>query len=517
VTFLQELLAYYDLKETDYHFLTRQLTVADLFIDQRFDDLNKIVSTINTSIANKEKIFVYGDYDADGVLATSILVSTFAKLNYPIGYYIPNRYNDGYGLNINRLKEIIAKGYKLLITVDNGISAHEAIDYAYRHGVKVIVTDHHQCDKDLPPCEGILHPLYKTNNPQNMCGAAMSLALSKALINTYDRYFIALAAMATIADVMPLTGNNRDLVRLGIQYLNEDRYPSILHLNEDNLLNELSLAMNVIPSINAIGRMIEDQRINRLVGYFTHQKHQGHKLLASWIKQINIIRKNITKEAINNISPLITENNPIIILSEEKEGMVGLLASRLVNEFNQPTIIFTHDSNDENLLVGSARTPEGHDLIKIFDQLKEYIIKAGGHANAGGLTIKRSDFELFKSKAISYFLDNVTIIKPQKYIDILPDDINIDNYHILRTFAPFGQQFPQPLLRINQFPTHHLQFIKDGKYLSTQLNKGKLFSFTIGKNDIPDKPYINIIGNMQLNVFRGLEQVNMIVNSVAYE
>ncbi|MDD3938861.1 MAG: DHH family phosphoesterase, partial [Bacilli bacterium] len=213
--FLSALLNYYQLNEEQYEFLTRPLTYDDLRFDRRIRGLEPLLARIHKAIDDKEKIIVYGDYDCDGIMSTSIIVKVFEMLGHTIGYYVPSRYIDGYGLNVKRVEEIAKKGYTLIITVDNGISAFEAISLAKQKGIDTIVVDHHEMQGEkLPDAVSVLHPFVSHLGEYAASGGFMSFVLATALLDRVDPYLLSLAGISTISDMMPLLGYNRDVVRL---------------------------------------------------------------------------------------------------------------------------------------------------------------------------------------------------------------------------------------------------------------------------------------------------------------
>ncbi|NCA95654.1 MAG: single-stranded-DNA-specific exonuclease RecJ, partial [Methanomicrobia archaeon] len=230
--FFTELLHYYHLNASDYEQLTRPLTYDDIRFDHRVDGLKSIVDRIHQAIAKNEKIIVYGDYDCDGIMAVSIMVKVFEMLGYPVNYYVPSRYIDGYGLNTKRVEEIATKGYSLIITVDNGISAFEAILLAKEKGIDTIVVDHHEIQEKLPDAYGILHPMLSKLGAVAASGGFMSFVLATALLDEVDPYLLSLAGISTISDMMPLLEYNRDLVRLAIEAMNEHHFPSLTKLTD---------------------------------------------------------------------------------------------------------------------------------------------------------------------------------------------------------------------------------------------------------------------------------------------
>lgn len=510
MTFLNKLLTYYDLTLDEYHDLIKAVSTEDLWeIPVLQKKYAKIPETIQKAIHNKSKIVIYGDYDTDGILATAILVQTFQKLAYPVGYYIPSRYLDGYGLTCQKVEEFHAKGYQLIITVDNGVTAFEAIARAYELGMQVIITDHHQMKATLPQNEGFIHPTNLNEAGFPSCGAVMSLVLSALLLNRYDEYFITLAGVATLADLMPLKKVNRTLLRLAINYLNSENYLPFYLLNEKGEYDETDLSMRIIPSINAIGRIIETSQINRLVPYFSNEELNSTKEVAKWIKLVNERRKILTTEALNE--PIQEGVNSLIYFSFSSPGINGLLATRFANEYQKPALVLSAHPLEKNQLIGSLRTPGGYNLSNFLqsEEVKSLLLQSGGHASAAGITLLKDHKNAFSTIFERYFeaMEPLDEEEP-KCISFTLEEMTFPNYEILKSFRPFGQEFTEPLFKLENYLTTNLTFIKDGKYLSTQLPLNRqLLSFKYGKNNFEANKEYNFYGTLNINIFRNIKNL----------
>ena len=242
-----------------------------------FSEAELTLEKINEAIANKEKICIYGDYDCDGILATSILVDAFRQLGIEVGFHIPNRLQDGYGLNKQRVEQMAAKGYTLIITVDNGIKAYEAIERANELGVDVIVTDHHNYDDQLPDAFSIIHAKISPDYPyKEISGGFVAYKLASALLKKHDKYLFCLAAITTISDMMPLLDENRALVKRALEFMKENQYPQLeLLLGGNQKYNVTSIGFILAPKINSFGRLSEIINPNHLVKYFRQDASIG--------------------------------------------------------------------------------------------------------------------------------------------------------------------------------------------------------------------------------------------------
>ncbi|MBR4377443.1 MAG: DHH family phosphoesterase [Bacilli bacterium] len=511
--FRKEILNYYSLSEDDYKELTKPLSDLKLPDFNAPPDMQKIKERIFKAIKSKEKVIIYGDYDCDGICSTAIMAKTFEKLGYKAAYYIPTRYNDGYGLNVNNVIKIKEAGFSLIITVDNGISQHEAIDKANELGMGVIVIDHHETPEEQVHALGIIHPSVSHISEEFGCGAFMSLITSAALLGSYDPYLTTLAGLATISDMMELRNFNRNVVRIALDNLRNNRYPTLMSLIEGDTITEKSFGLEVAPKINAVGRLVDDKNINLLVKFLLSEDENEIFKISSWIKNTNELRKTLTKEAVEDLPKDMFNEEGIVIKLDIKEGLIGLIANKLLNEYNVPVIVFTNDSIDKTFLKGSIRSKEGFNVQKAFESLSKYIVGGGGHAFAGGLTIKEADLEAFTSDFIKLCREyKFTKVEPPS-IEIKLQDINFTNYGILREFSPFGIGFPEPTFSLKDLPTKSLQFISFGKHLSTPISiNSKILGFNMNESEIKSHSSIDLFGNLLTSTYRGKTTVEFRVS-----
>ena len=511
--FRQKILDYYSLSEEDYKELTKPLSELKLPDFNAPPDMKKIKERIFKVIENKEKVIIYGDYDCDGICSTTIMVKTFDKLGHKAAYYIPIRYNDGYGLNVNNVIKIKEAGFSLIITVDNGICQNEAIDKANELGMDVIVIDHHETPEEPVHALGIIHPSVSHISEEFGCGAFMSLITSAALLGSYEPYLTTLAGLATISDMMELKGFNRNVVRLALENLRINKYPTLMSLIEGETITEKSFGLEVAPKINAVGRLVDDKNINRLVRFLLSEDADEIFKLSSWIKNTNELRKTLTKEAVEDLPKDMFDKEGIVLKLDIKEGLIGLIANKLLNEYNVPVIVFTNDSINKDFLKGSIRSKEGFNVQKAFESLSKYIVGGGGHAFAGGLSIKESDLSEFTNDFIELCKEyKFTKVEPPS-IELKLQDINFTNYAILREFSPFGIGFPEPVFSLKNLPTRSLQFISFGKHLSTPVSiNSKILGFNISESEVKSYLTIDLFGNLLTSSYRGKTTVEFRVS-----
>ncbi len=510
--FLNKLCQYFGLSHEEYLKLTNEPSLDDLPNPFHFQGMERALTVIKEAMAHHEKIMIYGDYDADGVLATSILVKTFALLDYPVGYYIPSRYLDGYGLTEEKVIMAHEKGYKLIITVDNGVSQFAAIAKAYELGMKVIVTDHHSLPSSLPACEVILHPLYSSYGEVVCCGAYVALMLSWALYGKAEDYLLVLAAIATISDMMELRDYNRLIVRIALKILNTQSFYNLsLLLSGNEEIDETTLGLQIAPRINAIGRVLETNQVNRLVRFFVSDNHEEIAELAKWIEAGNEIRKKLTLNAVNSLS--FDSNEPALcLICEEKEGLIGLMANRLLQQYNKPVIVFAHGS-EKGILKGSARSHHGFSIVKCFTSLKDLLVVYGGHDLAGGCSIKEENFEAFYQGFLDLAIQHPFQEEKKAVIDLSIEEVTLQNYEILRQLAPFGIGWPMPPFALKGLDVKALSYSKSHEHIMSDLSmKSRLVGFNISETSIQDYRYLDIIGHMHLNRYRGNTTLQFIID-----
>ncbi|MFQ9633488.1 MAG: DHH family phosphoesterase, partial [Coprobacillus cateniformis] len=249
-----------DIHEYDQETLQTLLSPRLIYHDfSLFEEADMTLERIHEAIENEEKICIYGDYDCDGILATTILVQAFAELGVQVGYHIPNRFDDGYGLNAARVKQMAQRGYSLIITVDNGVKAFDAVECANELGVDVIITDHHQFDNDLPDAMSFIHTKLSPEYPfKEISGGFVAYKLASALLEKQDKYLYCLAAITTISDMMPLLDENRSLVKKALTFMKSEKYPSLeLLLGDQQSYTTTTIGFTIAPKINSFGRLPE--------------------------------------------------------------------------------------------------------------------------------------------------------------------------------------------------------------------------------------------------------------------
>lgn len=481
----------------------------------RCEALDRMVLRILQAKEKQEKIFIGGDYDADGLCATTILKETLDELNIENGFYIPNRFTHGYGLHPDTVKMVKEKGYDLIMTVDNGVAAKEAIELAHQLGLEILITDHHTIQEELA-WDGLLHPTLMPEAFHAMCGAGVALQLSRRLIKE-NRKHVILAMVATLADMMPLFNENRWIVRKGLQYLNEDRLPQLEALVERPIKrwDEKEVAFQIVPKLNAVGRLADIANPNNVVRYLLLKDISAIEEAAKQIKAINNQRKQMSEKMANQALAMLQEEDFCFIADEGfHEGLVGLIANKVMMAVNKPVAVF---SIKQNSYKGSVRSSGIVNLIDFFAGLQPYLEVFGGHQAAAGIEIKKENYELFH-QAVQKKMKQVKQTETKKDCICLSSDLcTIDSVRSLAALAPFGQGFEQPVFCIQNFDVVEAQVLKE-RYPKWRCRNESFdfeaISFTLQKSCV-DQSVQSFTGLLQVNEFRGRKTLSILVESVA--
>lgn len=482
-------------------------------------DIEEAASVIHDAIEREERICVYGDYDVDGVCATTILLRTLIKRGADVSFYIPSREEEGYGMHEGSVRLLASKGIKLLITVDNGISAHEETDLAKSLGMRVVVTDHHRCHDSLPHAEAVVCATRpgQTEDAARLCGAAVAMFLANQLGDPFEDH-LALAALATVADVMPLIGTNRTIVAKGLRlFRNEPGLNMLFSVAEQNgrPVTETTLSFILAPRINAAGRMGDASRAVRLL---TTEDPAERRSLAMELDSENAARKAEEQRILLDAESMIDQEEPVLIMlhgDDWNPGVIGIVASRLNDRYRCPVLLFTGEGETFH---GSGRSIPEVDLFALLSAHADYLIQFGGHLLAAGASIERTRFEACRSAMEQYLRDlypHGYPEEPARYEDAIPlSECSLKLCEELELLAPFGEQNPEPLFLLSGELTGVSLMGKDGMHLSASLQDDerrlRLVGFRLGPRVRP----LTRIGKAELlctlkkNVFRDTVSVN---------
>lgn len=517
---------------TSYEDIDQMLNAKTVSHDTaRLSDIQRATNRIQQAINAKEPILVYGDYDADGVTSTTILVQTLKKLGAIVGWYIPNRFSEGYGPSEVAFKNAYDEGVKLIITVDNGIQGHHEIDMVQQLGVDVIVTDHHEMGDTLPNAYAIIHPMHPDYDYpfQYLCGAGVALKLAQHLLEDIPDYFWVYAMIGTIADLVPMRDENRSIVRKGLKLINHNMPVALKALlneaNYDDVVNEETIGFTIGPRLNAVGRLDDASLAAELL--MTNDEDEA-QFLAEQVEHFNQERKaivqSVTEEAMIMAQAQVAEGQRFLVLYQEDwhEGILGIVASRIVESYQRPTMILNIDHEKQHAK-GSARSISQISMFELLSTQADLIDKFGGHHAAAGLTLAIENVETLK-QALNEVMKNQykeDALQPEKYIDatVMLDTVTVENIASLERLRPFGMQFERPLFQLNHLTIQQARAIgQQQNHLKISFVEQKLQGLFWNEGSriheiMPDQ-HINAIGELQINEWNGNRTPQLIVTDI---
>lgn len=433
-------------------------------------DMNKATERINQAIDNGEKITIYGDYDADGITATTIMTETLSILGADVHYFIPDRFKDGYGPNLDCYKKIVSDGTKLIITVDNGVTGIEEVEYAQNHGVDVILTDHHTFQEAIPKPYALVHCNFPGQKYpfDDYCGAGVAYTICRNLMQDSMPELLDLVMIGTIGDMVKITGEGHIIVKRGLEILNQTDRPGLRALIKNSGLTlgnitEMDIGFNIAPRLNAVGRLAN---ANLAVELLLSDDDVEAQKIADKIEELNNKRRELTEEVYENCLQQVKENswqrrNTLVIYNPDfHEGVLGLVANRIVENTHKPTIILT--KNDAGEIKGSGRSSVGFNLFDALNPIKDDLLtKFGGHDFACGLSLTEDKIEdLRKAFEESFSVNGSLEIKDYDF-ELPLSDLFVNSIDDINAVGPFGTGDPKPIFSISDPQINH--FFKIGK------------------------------------------------------
>lgn len=498
------------------------ISYSNMHSPYELPDMDLAVDRILEAIDREEKVLVYGDYDADGITSTTILYTFLKDQGIDVSYYIPNRLEDGYGLNNEIIKNFKDLGYTLIITVDTGIVAIEEAKYAKEIGMDLIITDHHEMQEEIPDAIAVVDPKrIDSKYPfKDICGAFVAYKLMEAVCiaigmpDDYIHSFMPIAAIGTIADVMPLEDENRILVSLGIANMKNCKNYGIKEMIGNDEITAEGLAFTVVPKLNAAGRLGSDLAAQLL----TSDNEYDAKRLNLELEKLNEERKNLVVKQTNEIIRKIEEEKlyemPIVIVAKEglHEGIVGILAAKVAETYNKSAVVLTNSQEDTNMFKGSGRGKH----INMFEELskfKKLYSKFGGHEKALGLSIEKENLD--------------KLVEEVKKLEIVAKDdvvsydmiMNMKNLSIplVKTFdilEPFGKENPKPTFLFKDVLVKKIY--EREKVTSIMIVQDGITNFAITfdtnklkENDIIEGDNTYIIAMVGINRYNGKENLKI--------
>lgn len=491
-------------------------------------DIEKAVEVITESLENGDKITVFGDYDCDGVTSTVMMYSYLDSLGAEVDYYIPDR-SEGFGMNIPALQKIISGGTQLIITVDNGVNALEEAEFIKSHGVKLVIADHHQPGETLPVCDACVNPNRADDYSQfkDLCGAGVVLKLLCALEEDKDyilENYADLAMVGTIGDVMPLRGENRLIVKKGLEALKHAGNEGLKKLVYSAGLSPKNLtasdiSFKICPAINSAGRVEKADKAVRLL----LAKGEGETArLCENIVRLNAKRREIEQKITDDIQKQIA-NDPsiltkrVIFLAGEgwKAGVIGIVCSKIVEKYGKPTIVVAIENGEGR---GSCRSVGNFSIYGLLNHCSAYLKKFGGHPLAGGFSVKADEIGEFKQKIEEYAAAHYPKMpEAELYADlrVTGNMLTVGNIESLNRLEPLGEGFAKPVFLLENCEIKEKRPLKDGKYISLDVKNGnsafRAVSFKISYSDFAAEigDSIDIIVHAEINEYNDNKSVQL--------
>lgn len=498
-------------------------------------DMDIAVDRIKQAINAKEKIWIYGDYDVDGITSITVMCRYFKYIGMDVSYYIPDRHDEGYGISRKGIELIHETKGSLIITVDSGITAVDEVTYAKTFGIDVIVTDHHECQEALPEALAIINPKIKGYPFDMLCGCGVALKLIQALMGDSFTEFVPavmdIVALGTIADIVPLRDENRIFTKLGLKQMKSSQIPGIRALiKEANLqgkeINAGHIGFIVAPRINASGR-IGDPKI-AVEMLLTDDIHKAESI-AKNLSELNAERQSrervILDEALQFIKTDIDLEREKILLVVGKAwhtGIIGIVASKLCDRFSRPVVIL---NIEEGIAKGSARSVEGISIFDVLSQFKGLYEKFGGHEQAAGLTLKAEHVPLLKQGLLEYSESNISfemLTRKRKADGILrPQMVNHKLIEEIDALKPFGLSNPKPQFTFENLVLEDFKCIgKEQTHLKMIVNDGVRVYDALSFNNAHLSRYLrkqdklHLLLNLEINHFMGVETIQFMVKDV---
>lgn len=537
-------------KQCDLSMLTLKLLTARGFCDFQqvadfFDtgeledpfiiaDMQNAVDTINEYIDSYKMICVYGDYDCDGVTATAILFSYLQNMGANVCYYINER-EAGYGMNIDAVRKLHEQGVELIVTVDNGISCVQEAEEIYELGMKLVITDHHQPPEELPRAEAAVDP-HRSDCPsfyKDLAGVGVALKLCAALgdgdFDAMIEQYADICAIGTVGDLVPLTGENRALVRKGLMYLENSENFALNELIKQagvsrDKLSSGTLAFQICPKINAAGRFASP--LIALEALMSEDPDEAVTLVAKLI-ELNEQRKRTEEEIYKDIERYIDDNpdvldKRVLVLSGRKwhHGVIGIISSKVLERYGKPNIIISID--DDGNARGSARSIKGFNIHSCLTYAQEVLEKYGGHECAGGLSLKEADIPEFTRLVLEFAAKKKQMPPPLTECDMVIDtaDLDIDAIRSLEVLQPFGVGNPQPVFCLPDCRVNGIYPLSGWKHSKLDLTYSGKKIYALVFSTPPEELFfdvgarIDIAAHIDINVYNGNESLSIKVRDM---
>lgn len=506
-------------------------SLDDLKDPYELKDMEKLVERIDKAIKNNEKICIYGDYDVDGITSITIMYQFLTKLGAHVMYYLPDRLIEGYGINNNALDEIKDKGVSLVITVDCGITAIAEVEHAKEIGLDICITDHHECGETIPDAIAIVNPKRKDSSYsfRLLAGVGVAFKTITAISIKYnlpkEEYlrFIDIVAIGTISDIVPLIGENRIISKYGLKAMAQTEnigLKALIKLVNSKDMDSMMVSFGMAPRINACGRM---GNASAAVKLLLERNEAKAEQMALGLDDLNQERKNVEtiiyEDAINMIKDkgLESKNSIVLYNSSWHNGVIGIVASRLVNMYYKPVILLT---KEHGTIRGSGRCPSGFSIYDALTECKESVIQFGGHELAAGLSLEEEKidefinaFEIASSKRSESLSEQIIEIDAE----VQRKDLNGQLIKDIRAMKPYGQSNQVPVFLYKGLKVNAIRTIKDEKHLKLVLKDDKSLIDAVGfsmgsrRDEIRIGDKVDVVGTIELNSYNTPKTIQILL------
>ena len=497
-------------------------------------DMDKAVARIIQAIDNKEKVAIYGDYDVDGITSSTVLHRFLEERGLHTDIYIPNRLNEGYGLNKKEIEAIAETKHTLIITVDCGITGYDEIEYAKTFGIDTVVTDHHEPPEKLPDAIAVVDCKRKDNKyPFNgLAGVGVAFKLTQALAiklnlpeESYLKY-LDIVCVGTISDIVPLVDENRTISKLGLRLVKQTRNIGLKVLLESigyKKIDSNTISFGIAPRINACGRMGHEKEALKL---FLTNNIEEAKQITQKLNEYNLQRQEIEKRIFDEAQELMQnpeeQKLPCIVLRKENwhHGVIGIVSSKITDMYFKPSILMCIEDKEAK---GSGRSIPGFDIHEALENCKENIKQFGGHSMAIGITIDNDKFDDFKKQIEEYAESKqISEIVPVLNIDekVQLKNINLSDIKDLELLEPFGEANKPPIFQINNLKIESIRTLTQGKHLKLDVKEENTrfsaIGFNLGNlaNDYKIEDKVNIAGFLEINSFNGMDSIQINIKDI---
>ena len=509
-------------------------SIEKLFDPFKLKDMDKAVERIERAISSNERITIYGDYDVDGMTSCAVLYNFFQSKDCPVDVYIPTRQDEGYGINCKAIENLHERGTQLIISVDCGITSLSEVKYAKELGIDMIITDHHQCASTLPEAIAVINPSrdadLHSKHPLAGVGVAGKLVQAIGGIEYLEEY-LDLIALGTVADVVPLIGDNRILVAKGLEKINQSPCPGIEALIEisglkGRKINTGNIAFGLAPRLNAAGRIDNPLRgFELLTSKNLAQAIPLARLLEAHNRQRQAIETDTIREAEEMIEKSVDlSSDRIIVLSKEgwNPGVIGIAASKIVERYYRPCILI---AVEDGVGVGSARSIKGFSIYEALKSCSCLLEKFGGHEQAAGFSLAKTDIDKLRQQLLNYCsktIDDYMLIPRYSYdLDLKPNDITYNLVEELEALEPFGIGNPSPSFLLHNVKLEaNRQVGNDGKHLMMSIELGQRLwdgiAYGMGQRseNLSAASRVSMVTGLEKNEWKGISKLQFNVKQI---